>query len=562
VYRIIFILALVAVLGLSGGSTKLLKSAVATEIGGSLTESTTRTAPLFDNLGNYHHPISTSSELAQRYFDQGLILAYGFNHAEAARSFREAARLDPNCAICYWGVALVLGPNINAAMEAEAVPEAWQALQKAQELSENASEKERAYIQALTKRYSSQPVENQKANDIAYAKAMREVQRRYPDDLDAATLFAEALMDTMPWQYWTKDGEPKPETGELLATLESVLKRNPDHPGANHMYIHAVEASPNPDRGIASADRLRNLVPGAGHLVHMPSHIYIRVGRYHDAVLANQRAIEADQDYITQCHAQGLYPLGYMPHNHHFLLASAAIAGESELAIQAAHHTAAMADQKMMREPGYGTLQHYYSIPLYTLAKFGKWDEILAEPAPAEDLKYPTGVWHYARGLAFTAKGQPQEAAQELAQLKAIAADPSLEKVTIWDINTSSSLLNIASEVLAGELAAKQGDYENAIAYLETAVSLEDNLNYDEPPPWLSPVRESLGAVLLEAGRAAEAERVYREDLKRFPENGWSLYGLAQSLRLQGKTEEARAVQARFEKAWKYGDATLSASRF
>jgi tetratricopeptide (TPR) repeat protein len=562
VYRIIFILALVAVLGLSGGSTKLLKSAVATEIGGSLTESTTRTAPLFDNLGNYHHPISTSSELAQRYFDQGLILAYGFNHAEAARSFREAARLDPNCAICYWGVALVLGPNINAAMEAEAVPEAWQALQKAQELSENASEKERAYIQALTKRYSSQPVENQKANDIAYAKAMREVQRRYPDDLDAATLFAEALMDTMPWQYWTKDGEPKPETGELLATLESVLKRNPDHPGANHMYIHAVEASPNPDRGIASADRLRNLVPGAGHLVHMPSHIYIRVGRYHDAVLANQRAIEADQDYITQCHAQGLYPLGYMPHNHHFLLASAAIAGESELAIQAAHHTAAMADQKMMREPGYGTLQHYYSIPLYTLAKFGKWDEILAEPAPAEDLKYPTGVWHYARGLAFTAKGQPQEAAQELAQLKAIAADPSLEKVTIWDINTSSSLLNIASEVLAGELAAKQGDYENAIAYLETAVSLEDNLNYDEPPPWLSPVRESLGAVLLEAGRAAEAERVYREDLKRFPENGWSLYGLAQSLRVQGKAEEARTVQARFEKAWKYGDATLSASRF
>jgi hypothetical protein len=388
------------------------------------------------------------------------------------------------------------------------------------------------------------------------------VQRRYPDDLDAATLFAEALMDTMPWQYWTKDGEPKPETGELLATLESILERNPDHPGANHMYIHAVEASPNPDRGIASADRLRNLVPGAGHLVHMPSHIYIRVGRYHDAVLANQRAIEADQDYITQCHAQGLYPLGYMPHNHHFLLASAAIAGESELAIQAAHHTAAMADQKMMREPGYGTLQHYYSIPLYTLAKFGKWDEILAEPAPAEDLKYPTGVWHYARGLAFTAKGQPQEAAQELAQLKAIAADPSLEKVTIWDINTSSSLLNIASEVLAGELAAKQGDYENAIAYLETAVSLEDNLNYDEPPPWLSPVRESLGAVLLEAGRAAEAERVYREDLKRFPENGWSLYGLAQSLRVQGKAEEARTVQARFEKAWKYGDATLSASRF
>ncbi|ARV57745.1 hypothetical protein BZZ01_03020 [Nostocales cyanobacterium HT-58-2] len=560
--QILFVLTLFITIELSGCPIQFDKQVVANEPSGIHSKTTHYTAPLLNNLGSYHYPISTDSKLAQRFFNQGLILAYGFNHAEAARSFKEAARLDPNCAMCYWGIALVKGPNINAAMEKEAVPETVQAMQKAIELSKNASEKERAYIHALSKRYSSQPVENRKPLDNAYVNAMREVQKRYPDDLDAATLFAEAFMDTMPWNYWSKDGKPNPGTTELLNVLESVLKRNPNHPGANHMYIHAVEASPNPERGIPSADRLGNLVPGAGHLVHMPGHIYIRVGRYHDAVVANQRAIAVDQDYITQCHAQGIYPLAYMPHNHHFLMAGAMMGGESEQAIQAAHHTAAMVDKKKMRETGYLTLQHYYSMPLYALTRFGKWDEILQQPAPAADLKYPNGVWHYARGMAFAAKGELKQATKELEQLQAIAADPALEKVTIWDINTTSNLIKIASEVLAGEVAAQQSNYTKAIAHLKTAVTMEDNLKYDEPATWYSPVRQLLGTVLLKANRAAEAETVYKEDLKRYPENGWSLFGLAQSLRQQSKTKEALTVQERFEQAWKYGDVKLTASRF
>ncbi|GAB4190670.1 MAG: hypothetical protein Fur006_32970 [Coleofasciculaceae cyanobacterium] len=564
-YRIFFscILSILLTLGLWGVSPAASTMAVAAESGNSHhTQSPERTTPLFDNLGNYHHPISTSVPLAQRYFDQGLILTYGFNHAEAARSFQEAARLDPNCAMCYWGIALVLGPNINAAMDTEVVSEAWQAIQNAIALSKTANDKEKAYIQALAKRYSVEAAEDRSTLDVAYAAAMRDLAQRYPDDLDAATLFAEALMDTSPWKYWTQNGEPTPDAREILATLESVLERNPNHPGANHFYIHAVEASPHPDRGIASADRLAQLVPGSGHLVHMPSHIYIRVGRYHDSAIANQRAIEVDKDYATHCHAPGIYPLAYIPHNHHFLWASATMEGQSEVAIDAARHVAAMVNQAMMRKPEYETLQHYYSIPLYALTRFGKWDEILAEPAPDEDLKYPTGVWHYARGSAFVAKGQLQDAARELEQLQAIASDSSLENFKIWGINSTHSLLQIASEVLTGELAAKQGDYENAIAHLETAVNLEGKLNYDEPETWHYPVRQSLGAILLKANRPAEAEQVYREDLKRHPENGWSLFGLTQSLQTQGKTEEAQAMKKRFEQAWKDADVTLIASRF
>ena len=520
------------------------------------------TVPLLKNISNYHHPISTKSQLAQRYFDQGLIFTYGFNHAEAARSFAQAATLDTNCAMCYWGIALVKGPNINANMEDSDVLEAGEALQKAIELSQNATPQEKDYIQAVAKRYPPQAVADRKSFDIAYAKAMGELYKRYPDDLDAATLFAEAQMDIMPWDYWTKEGEAKPETKQILATLESVLKRNPNHPGANHMYIHAVEASPNPQLAIASADRLGNLVPEAGHLVHMPSHIYIRVGRYHDAVVANQRAIVADQHYITQCHAQGFYNLAYMPHNHHFLLAAATMDGESKLAIKAARHTVAMVDQKLMHLPEYATLQHYYSMLLYTLTKFGKWDEILQEKAPAVDLIYSTGVWHYARGIAFTGKGELKKAAQELEQLQLIANDPSLEKVVIWGINSSVSLMEIASHVLAGEIAAKQEDYQKAISQLSQAVEVEDNLRYDEPSTWYSSVRQSLGAVLLAANRPQDAETAYREDLKRNPENGWSLFGLAQSLKTQGKIKEAQQVEVAFQKAWKYADVKLAASEF
>jgi len=560
-YRILLTLTLLAILELWGYCIDLPELAIAADFQTQQIESLEPSVPLFDNLGDYHHPISTDSDLAQRYFDQGLILTYGFNHAEAARSFREATRLDPNCAMCYWGVALVLGPNINAAMDTDAVPESWQALQNALERSQNASNQEQAYIQALAKRYSLDPRADRPSLDIAYVQAMRDVSQRYPDDLDAGTLFAEALMDTMPWDYWI-DGKPKPKTQEILATLDSVLDRNPNHPGANHFYIHTVEASPEPDRAIPCADRLRNLVPGSGHLVHMPSHIYIRVGRYHDAAIANQRAIAVDQNYITQSSTPGFYRSAYVPHNPHFLWASASMEGRSELAMQAARHTAAMVDQHKMRQPEYDTLQHYYLIPLYTLARFGKWDEILAEPSPGQELKYPTGVWHYARGMAFLSKGQLDQATEELNQLNAIAADPELAKMLIWDINPTANLLHIASEVLAGELAAKQADYESAIAHLQMAVRLQDELRYDEPETWYYPVRQSLGAVLLDADQTATAEQVYRQDLEIHPDNGWSLFGLAQSLQAQGKIQEARAVQERFQEAWKYADVILTASRF
>ncbi|MBD3886344.1 hypothetical protein IFO70_32150 [Phormidium tenue FACHB-886] len=517
-------------------------------------------ASLFEDLGSYTHPISTHNPQAQRYFDQGLILSYGFNHAEALRSFQQAAALDPNCAICHWGMAYVLGPNINAAMEDGAVPTAWEAIQRAVQLSSHASAKERAYIAALATRYTPEPVDDRAPLNLAYANAMREVAKQYPDDLDAATLFAEALMDTTPWDYWQEDGTPKPEGAEIIATLEAVLDQDPYHLGALHLYIHAVEAE-RPELAASAADRLRALNINTGHLIHMPGHIYIRVGRYHDAVIANQQAAAADAHYAHQHQPEGTYPVAYMPHNHHFLWYAAVMSGQREVAIEAAQQTAELVDQSLIREAGYGTLQHYAVIPLYTYVKFKLWDEILTQPAPAQDLVYPTGVWHFARGMAYTAKGQLQQASQELAALQAIAANPALEEVTIWDINTTAHLLQIGSEVLAGELAAKQGNFEAAIAHLQKGVELEDSLNYDEPAPWYSPVRQTLGAVLLQADRPAEAEQVYREDLATYPENGWSLYGLAQSLRAQGKTQEAQQVQARFEQAWQYADTSIAASR-
>jgi tetratricopeptide (TPR) repeat protein len=552
-YQFFFLIALLFTLGLASCGIHLNAAA---------NPHSQAQAPLLNNLGQHHHPISTDSALAQRYFDQGLILAYGFNHAEAVRSFQQAATLDPNCAICYWGLAYVVGPNINAAMEDEAVPTAYEAIQQAIALSQaHGSDREKAYIQALAKRYSPEPMEDRAALDIAYAKAMNQVAEQYPDDLDAATLYAEALMDTMPWDYWTTSGEPKPETQQLLSVLESVLRNDPNHPGANHLYIHAVEASPHPEWGEMAADRLRSLVPGAGHLVHMPAHIYINVGRYDDAVQANLKAIAADQDYLTQCHQQGLYPVAYMPHNAHFGWSAAMLAGNRKVALDLANQTADLVDQNLLRESGYGTLQHYSVIPLYSLVKFGEWDKILAEPAPAEDLQYPMGVWHYAQGMALTRKGQIEDAKVALQKLRAIATSPALQTVTIWDINNTASLLNIGTEVLAGEIAAQENDYRSALRHLRQAVELEDNLNYDEPAPWYSPVRQTLGAILIKANRPHEAEGIYREDLERYPRNGWSLLGLAQSLEAQGKVAEAEVVYQRFKTAWQATDINLTASR-
>ncbi|MGL5939446.1 MAG: tetratricopeptide repeat protein [Waterburya sp.] len=519
------------------------------------------TAPLFTGMGEHHHAITTKSPEAQRYFDQGLVLAYGFNHAEAARSFRQAIKLDSNCAMCNWGLAYVLGPNINAKMEDDAVPESYAAMQQAVKLAPNSSKTEQAYIKALTKRYTKQPLEDRNSLDLAFAKAMGKVSQQYPNDLDAATIYAEALMDTMPWDYWTEKGEPKPETQKVLNTLEAILKREPEHPGANHLYIHAVEAV-RPQAGVAAADRLGSLVPGSGHLVHMPSHIYIRVGRYHDAALANQKAIAVDNDYITQCHAQGVYPLAYMPHNHHFLWFAATLEGNSKLATEAAKNVAAMVEQKMMREPGMGTLQHFTSVPLFTMIRFGQWDEILAVPQPEADLKYPTGVWHYARGLAYNAQSKITEAEQELEALDLLAQDPELEKVTIWDINTTQNILLVATEVLTGEIAAKQEQYPRAIAHLRQAVKLEDALNYDEPADWSTPARQYLGAALLKAKRYEAAAQIYQQDLAIYPDNGWSLWGLAQSLQAQGKVMEAENIQRQFESAWRYADVQLTTSKY
>ncbi len=511
--------------------------------------------PLFAGLGNHHHPIATKSDLAQKYFDQGLIFVYAFNHAEAVRSFREAARLDPQCAMAYWGVALALGPNINATMPEEAARLAYEALQKAIELAPQANERDRAYIEALRRRYVKEPAADRKALDEAYADAMRQLARRYSEDADALTLFAESLMDTMPWDYWMKDGRAKPATLEIIAALEAALARDPNNPGANHFYIHALEASLTPERAIASADRLRDLVPGAGHLVHMPAHIYMRVGRYHDATLANERAVESDRNYHTQCHAiGGIYPVVYIPHNHHFLWASTTMEGRSAKAMEAARFMAANVDRKLIREPGYGTIQHYVITPLYALVRFAKWDEILKEPAPDSDLLYPTAIWHYARGMAFAKKKMFSESQRELESLIPIAADKSLESVTIWDINTTAALVRIAREVLAGELAFERGDIAQAVSRLEEAVRLEGELRYDEPAPWHYPVRQSLGGVLLAAGRAKEAERVFAEDLRRNPENGWSLYGLSLSLKAQGNKKAAQEARNRFEKAWAYSD--------
>lgn len=514
-------------------------------------------APLFDNLGDYHYSISTPSELTQKYFDQGMTLAYGFNHAEAARSFQAGIDQDPACALCHWGLAYVLGPNINAGMESDAVPTAWETIQHAKTLSRFARPKERALIKALAARYSLDPDADRAVLDQAYATAMGIVHRQYPHDPDVATLYAEALMNTMPWDYWDESGEPRPETETILTTLESAIEEYPEHIGALHLYIHAVEKE-HPELAEATADTLGALVPGSGHLVHMPSHIYIRIGRYHDAVVANQKAIAADDAYINGSHVPSIYTLAYLPHNHHFEWFGALMTGQSKIALASADHTAQV-DESMIHHPDFaGALQHYQSVPLYTLVRFERWDDILATPAPDAVLKYPTGIWHYAQGMALVGQGKPRQAREHLAAMTDLIADPELMETTIWGFNSTRQVLNIAVSVLAGEMALAAADYDTAIAHLQKAVERENQLVYTEPPDWYSPTQNLLGRGLLQAGRYAEAEAAFRADLEAYPENGWSLHGLVQSLRAQDKTTEAIAVQRRFENAWQYADSTLA----
>jgi tetratricopeptide (TPR) repeat protein len=511
-------------------------------------------APRLQSLGKHVFPVTCRSAKVQAFVNQGMNLAYGFNHAEAGRAFRESARLDPNCAMAYWGQALVLGPNINAAMTPEDEPKAYEAAQKALSLKGRASARERAYIEAVATRYSGK-AEDRGARDKAYAEAMRDLTKRYPDDLDAATLFAEALMDLSPWSYWMPDGQPYPATKEAEAALQRALAKNPNHPGALHYWIHLMEAH-HPDRAVAEADRLLTLVPGAGHMVHMPSHIYQRVGRFADARVSNEKAVLADEDYIVQCRAQGLYPMAYYPHNVHFLWFAATMEGRSRTAIESARKVASKVSDDALKE--LPLLAGFRVVPFYALARFGKWDEMLAEAAPPDNL-FLNGVWHYARGLAFAGKGQLSDAEVELATLRKIAGDPAL-KFRLFSLNTGDAITALAPEMLAAELAAKRKDFERAISHAERALRLEGGLSYTEPSEYHYPPRHLLGAVLLEAGRPGEAETVYWDDLRSNPENGWALFGLGQALRAQGK--DPSGVEARFKKAWANADVTLTGSRF
>ena len=462
-------------------------------------------APVLEGLGNLHHATTTQSDKAQMYFDQGLRLVYAFNHAEALRSFKEATRLDPSCAMAYWGQALALGPNINVAMSRAQGTEAYAAIQRALALKSRATEKEGAYIEALATRYSHHNPVKREALDAAYAEAMERLAKRYPDDPDAGTLYAAAVMETRPWAYWTKDGQPRPATVKALSALETILARHPDHPGANHYYIHLVEASPNPERALASAERLATLMPGAGHITHMPAHIFFRVGRYADASDVTARAIEADERYISQHHPKGIYPLYYL-HNLRFLSASASMEGRSAVALAAARKVAAQVPGQFVGNEI--QLQDFLVTPLYVLTRFGRWDDILREPQPGKELMYARGIWHYARGTAFTARGEVAQAAQELAQLEALVADPFLKDVQVAR-NGSADLLTLAARVLAGELAAQRGDKATAIRLLKDAVRLQDELHYFEPPAWYYPVRHSASAVRL------PGSRLYRLDDSR-----------------------------------------------
>jgi hypothetical protein len=512
-------------------------------------------APLFAELGHYHHAVTTRSQQAQRYFDQGLTLTYAFNHPEAIRSYSEAARLDPTCAMAWWGVALAYGPNINKPMDSADAPKAWEALQKARELAKNASEKDRAYIAALSKRYAQNPPADRSALDKAYADAMRDLHAAYPDDLDAATLFAESVMDTMPWSYYTKEGQPRPGMEQALAALEGVLKAKPDHAGACHYYIHAVEAA-EPAKAMAAADTLLNLVPGAGHLVHMPAHIYLRMGLYREGTLANELASRADESYISQCNAQGFYPATYYPHNVHFLWYTNAMEGRSAAAVEAANKIAAHAGHMKLSEE-----ERLRPLLSMVYVRFGKWDDVLRQPAPPADQPFATAMSHYTRGLALSATGKADAAAKEYDALRQVADSDSGKALDNPHL-PGGTLLRIAVHDLAGQIALKKGEKAQAVDELEQAVEMEDDLPYMEPPFSYLPMRHGLGAALLKAGDSAGAEKVYREDLKRHPNNGWSLLGLAQSLKAQGQNDRADEVMEWFKIAWLRADVTPPSSRY
>jgi tetratricopeptide (TPR) repeat protein len=520
-------------------------------------------APLLDGLGDFDHPITTADPWVQRYFNQGMMMAAGFNHAEGIRAFKAAQRLDPECGMCFWGEALATGPNINVTSKGKAVmmPQeriaAYAAIQKALSLEAGLTERERDLIAAQSARYNGDPDTAREPLDLAYAEAMRDLAAKYPDDDDMQAMFAEAMMNTMPWDYWLDPENPKPGTEEVITALETVMARNPNHPLSLHLYIHAVEASSNPGRAEEAADRLANLVPGSGHLVHMPSHIYWRVGRYNDASEANVRAAKVDEDYIAQCKAQGLYPALYYPHNIHFLWSSASMEGRSAVAIEAGRKVAANIRLEQIRE--FPIIEFFQTVPLLSLVRFAQWDEILQEPSPPQELSYSNAIWHYARAVALARTGE-----LEAAQTEIDAMAPLMDNEAVWLLDgndyPASQILAIAQLLANGELALASEDYAAAIAAYTAAVETQDTLPYTEPPFWYYPTRQSLGHALLLAGDNAEAEAVFRADLDQYPRNGWSMFGLALSLEAQGKAEDAAAVRDRFGNIWGRADVTLESS--
>ncbi|MDP3853904.1 hypothetical protein [Phenylobacterium sp.] len=517
-------------------------------------------APVFDGLGDHRHPITTTNPQTQKLFDQGVNLLFGFNHAEAIRSFREAARQDPDCAMCWWGVAFALGSNINLPMQADAVTPAWQALSRAQVLQSKASPREQAWIDALSTRYAAQPPADRKPLDEAFAKAMGDLARADPSDLDAATFYAEAMMDTQPWDYWQADAvTSKGKGAEILAALEGVIAKAPNHPGALHLYIHAVEASTTPERAEAASDRLLTLMPKAGHIVHMPSHIFYRVGRYADAARSNEMAALVDEEYIAACRAQGFYPAGYYGHNIHFLWTSAEMEGRSLVSHQAARRLvkAVKAEETAANLP---LAELFVYTPVVNLLRFGKWDAVLAEPPPPPGLKLDTAIWLYAHGIAAANTGDRATALADRARLEALTR-ADLSAFDAFAI-PAKPMTELALALLDGEIARKDGVLDAAIVRFRKASELERALPYTEPAYWHSPVSHYLGAALLEAGRVQEAEAVYRDSLKHYRRDGWALYGLTQALDRQGKKDEAATTRAAFDEAWKTADVKLTASRF
>src|SRR6267378_2124143 len=517
--------------------------------------------PIYDGLGDYSRKITTKSTKAQRYFDQGLALLHGFNHRGAIRSFQEAARLDPQCAMAHWGAALAAGPHINYPLVPPPMAElAWNELTLAKQNASNASEVERALIDALSKRYAYPQPEDRAPLDQAYANAMREVWKRFPNDVDVGALFAEAMMDLRPWNQWTLEGQPNPGTEEIIATLDAVLKRKPNHPFANHLYIHAVEASPHPERADVAAERLRRLQPGLAHNVHMPSHIDIRRGRWQQAIVTNAKAVEADKRYRKNIgnRSLGLIPF-YAAHDQHMLAYAALMTGQSKLCMQYIREMVKDLPPDFLKENAL-IAESFLSLPMEVMVRFGKWDDVLAEPENYPDYAPFTRAFHHAaRALAFAAKGDTENARKE----QAVFAERSqlVPKETAVGNNTAESILPLVQRMMEGEILIAEGKLYVGLGQLGVALALEDALKYDEPPAWMIPVRHSMGANLMKAGRFAEAEQVYREDLRRLPDNGWSLYGLAESLRRQDKGKaEIAATDARFQKIWAKADLKITSS--